>query len=233
MPDCSQAEPKSTLGVSAGFVPPRRELEGWRGYCLTNVRKWNRFLTSNEHTGSKAMKTLPQTILEQSRQLPEGGMLAARDFLHLGSRAAVDQAFSRLAKAGLLIRVLRGLYVAPVTSRFGTRAPALEKVVQALAQKTQDVITDSGARAANGLGLTTQVPVMSVFLTRGRGRTLTLGKSKVEIRRVPKWMLSLGATRPGAVIGVWGAMEPKTNVSSESHRKGAFRSPAHPPGITL
>jgi hypothetical protein len=28
-------------------------------------------------------------------------------------------------------------------------------------------------------------------------------------------------------------MEPKTNVSSESHRKGAFRSPAHPPGITL
>lgn len=35
------------------------------------------------------------------------------------------------------------------------------------------------------------------------------------------------------IFGVWGAMEPKTNVSSESHRKGAFRSPAHPPGITL
>ncbi len=35
------------------------------------------------------------------------------------------------------------------------------------------------------------------------------------------------------IPGVWGAMEPKTNVSSESHRKGAFRSPAHPPGITL
>ncbi|MFH7879832.1 aminoglycoside phosphotransferase family protein, partial [Pseudomonas aeruginosa] len=30
----------------------------------------------------------------------------------------------------------------------------------------------------------------------------------------------------GADYGVWGAMEPKTNVSSESHRKGAFRSPA-------
>ena len=40
--------------------------------------------------------------------------------------------------------------------------------------------------------------------------------------------------RADAVVsGVWGAMEPKTNVSSESHRKGAFRSPAHPPGITL
>ncbi len=39
--------------------------------------------------------------------------------------------------------------------------------------------------------------------------------------------------RFGFALGVWGAMEPKTNVSSESHRKGAFRSPAHPPGITL
>lgn len=29
---------------------------------------------------------------------------------------------------------------------------------------------------------------------------LTLGKSKVEIRRAPKWMLLLGETRPGAVI---------------------------------
>lgn len=123
-----------------------------------------------------------------------------KEFLHLGSRAAVDQAFSRLAKAGLLMRAARGLYVAPVTRRVGARAPAVEKTVQSLAQKTQDVITDSGARAANGLGLTTRVPVRSVFLTSGRGRTLTLGKVKVEIRRAPKWMLLLGATRPGAVI---------------------------------
>lgn len=146
------------------------------------------------------MKTLPEAILDHSRQLPEGGMLMPKEFLHLGSRAAVDQAFSRLAKAGLLMRAARGLYVAPVTSRVGARAPAVEKTVQSLAQKTQDVITDSGARAANGLGLTTRVPVRTVFLTSGRGRTLTLGKAKVEIRRAPKWMLLLGATRPGAVI---------------------------------
>ena len=44
---------------------------------------------------------------------------------------------------------------------------------------------------------------------------------------------ALEVPRGEAVEGVWGAMEPKTNVSSESHRKGAFRSPAHPPGITL
>ncbi|WP_445290541.1 DUF6088 family protein [Aeromonas sp. MR19] len=146
------------------------------------------------------MKTLPQTILDHSRQLPEGGILTPKEFLYLGSRAAVDQAFSRMAKAGLLIRVARGLYVTPVATKSGMRAPAIEKTVDSLAQKTQEMITDSGARAARILGLTTLEPVKEVYLTSGRGRILTLSGEEVEIRHVPKWMMLLGATRSGAVI---------------------------------
>ena len=56
----------------------------------------------------------------------------------LGSRAAVDQAFSRLAKEEKLLRVARGAYVAPITSRFGTRAPAPEKVLEALANQSDE-----------------------------------------------------------------------------------------------
>mgnify|MGYP002652130934 CR=1 FL=1 len=37
-----------------------------------------------------------------------------------------------LAKAGKLLRVARGAYVAPVSSRFGARAPSVEKAVEAL-----------------------------------------------------------------------------------------------------
>lgn len=92
------------------------------------------------------------------------------------------------------------MYVAPVTSRFGVRPPTADRTVPSLAQKTQEVIIDSGARAANGLGLTTQMPVRYVFLTSGRERTLTLGKMRVEIRPAPRWMFLLGTTRPGAVI---------------------------------
>ena len=50
------------------------------------------------------MITLPEAILQHARSLPEGGVLSPREFLHLGSRAAVDQAFSRLAKANELAR---------------------------------------------------------------------------------------------------------------------------------
>lgn len=146
------------------------------------------------------MRTLPETILYHGKQLPEGGILTPKEFLHLGSRAAVDQAFSRLARAGLLIRVARGLYVAPVVTESETRAPAVAKTVSSLAQKTQETITSCGAQAASALGLIQYKPIREVFLTNGRGRTLKLNGAEVEVLHVPKWMLLLNATLPGAVI---------------------------------
>ena len=144
------------------------------------------------------MKTLPESILEHSRRLPEGGMLTPKEFLHLGRRAAVDQAFSRLAKAGQIIRAARGLYVAPTVGQQGV--PSMDKVVSGLASKTQEVIALDGAGSAKMLGLTTQVPNVDVFLTSGRARTLKVGHVQTEVRRAPRWMLSLGATNAGAVV---------------------------------
>ena len=81
------------------------------------------------------MATLPESIRLHAQSLPEGGVLSPKEFLHLGTRAAVDQALSRLTKEGRLLRVARGTYVTPVSSRFGTRAPAPEKVLRALAPR--------------------------------------------------------------------------------------------------
>lgn len=141
------------------------------------------------------MKTLPETILRRARSLPEGGILAPKEFLHLGSWTAVDQAFSRLAKEGKLMRVARGIYVAPVSSRFGSIAPAPEKVVRSLAEQRGDLDVRHGASSANTLGLTQQVRIKEVYLTSGRTRTLKLGKGEVLIKHAPRWMLALG-TRP-------------------------------------
>ena len=146
------------------------------------------------------MNTLPETILQQARSLPEGGVLSPKEFLHLGSRSAVDQAFSRLAKAGTLLRVARGAYAAPVSSRFGSRAPAPEKVVKALAEQSGEVVVPHGASAANALGLTQQVPIREVYLTSGRTRKLNLGRSEVLVKHAPRWMLALGARPAGAAV---------------------------------
>lgn len=146
------------------------------------------------------MDTLPETILRQAQSRPEGGVLSPREFLHLGSRAAVDQAFSRLAKAGKLLRVARGAYAAPVASRFGSRAPAPDKVVQALAEQSGEIVVPHGASAANALGLTRQVPIREVYLTSGRTRKLKLGRSEVLVKHAPRWMLALGARPAGAAV---------------------------------
>ncbi len=146
------------------------------------------------------MNTLPETILQQARSLPEGGVLSPKEFLHLGSRSAVDQAFSRLAKTGKLLRVARGAYAAPVFSRFGSRAPAPEKIVKALAEQSGEIVVPHGASAANALGLTQQVPIREVYLTSGRTRKLNLGRSEVLVKHAPRWMLALGARPAGAAV---------------------------------
>jgi hypothetical protein len=146
------------------------------------------------------MEHLSEKIMKYAAALPEGAPIVAKGLLHLGSRAAVDQALSRLARRGALLRAGRGLYVRPVETRFGTRAPAAEKVVSALAQQCGETVTSSGASAANALGLTPQVPTRTVFLTSGPSRKLHLGRQTVELKHAPRWQLALPNRPAGEAV---------------------------------
>ena len=146
------------------------------------------------------MERLNEAILRHARNQPEGVPVSAKELLHLGSRAAVDQALSRLSRRGELLRAGRGLYVLPVKSRFGSRAPSLQKTVEAVAAQRGERIAASGAMAANKLGLTTQVPVKPVFLTSGRSRQLKLGHQEVEFRHAPPWQLVLTGRKAGEAV---------------------------------
>jgi len=144
------------------------------------------------------MSHLAETILSAAHALPEGGLLSAKEFLHLASRASVDQTLVRLMRAGKLMRVGRGAYAAPVASRFGVRPPSTESVIKAIESISGEVIVANGATEANALGLTTQVPTREVFLTSGRSRKLQLGNRTVELKHGNPWQLALG-TRPAGM----------------------------------
>ena len=90
------------------------------------------------------MHGLVEQIVEQIRALPEGRYLTAKELLHLGSRPAVDQALSRLARSGRLIRVSRGLYVRPIQGQFGSRPPAASKTVEALGEQRGETVVRHG-----------------------------------------------------------------------------------------
>jgi hypothetical protein len=134
-------------------------------------------------------KTIAENILSEARTLPEGALISAKEFLHLGSRAAVDQALKRLKERKELMPLFRGVYVRPVKTRFGTRAPAAEKVIERFATTRAETVVAHGAAAANSLGLTTQVPTKLVYLTSGKNRRLKLGAQVVEMKHAPPWML--------------------------------------------
>lgn len=132
--------------------------------------------------------------------MPEGSPIRAKAFLHLGSRAAVDQALSRLARRGELLRIARGVYCLPVHGAFGPRCPEPAKVVEGLARAKNATIVESGGTAAHALGLTTQVPVRAVYWSSGRNQELRLGQQRISLRRQAAWKLALPNTQARAAI---------------------------------
>lgn len=115
------------------------------------------------------------------------------DFLDLGSREAVDQALSRLVKAGKLRRIGHGLYDMPRFSGVLKRpAPAnMDAVISALERRDGVRIMPDGPVAANQLGLTNAVPAKVSYLTDGSSRTLKIDGTTIQFRhanpRVMQW----------------------------------------------
>lgn len=140
--------------------------------------------------GCDLMQTLCEKIQGHSATLAEGTLISAKELLHLGKRAAVDQALSRLVRRGDLFRVQRGLYVRPVETRFGRRAPATSRVIGELLRLRGEIIVLHPAAVANALGLTTQVPLREVYLTSGPSRLLKIGRVTVELQHAPLEQLS-------------------------------------------
>jgi hypothetical protein len=145
------------------------------------------------------MKTIaasvPDRIMKRARANGRGGVFTPSDFLDVAGRAAVDQALSRLVKGGKLRRLARGLYDFPkVHPTLGQLSPAPDDVAQALARETGSQVQIAGARAANALGLSTQVPAKSIYLTDGPSRRVVLGKRVVDLRHAsPKHLIAPGS----------------------------------------
>ncbi len=146
------------------------------------------------------MPSLSNRILKHASALPEATPLCPNALLHLGSRAAVDQALSRLARSGQIMRICQGVYLRPIQTRFGPCAPSVEKVIASLSSLWGETIVRSGGAVANALGLTTQNPVLSVYLTSGPSRRLHFGALVVQLRQAPRWKLAAPHRPAGDVV---------------------------------
>lgn len=100
---------------------------------------------------------------------------------------AVAQTLSRLARAGDLQRVSKGLYYKPRKTAFGMSRPN-PKLLRAKGAESRAVFP-AGLTAANHLGFSTQVPAREeIATTRGSlPRAMVGRKARVHTRRPEAW----------------------------------------------
>lgn len=118
---------------------------------------------------------------------PPGSVFSCADFLSLGSRAAVDQALTRLVRAGVLVRITRGLYG---TVDAAVEAQALARVITRKTGEHVGLAAVSAASGADGGEGHVVVPTTGPSRTiKASGQTLRLrhmSQRKVELARSPE-----------------------------------------------
>ena len=165
-----------------------------QGYSRLNCHKNNAvFVTMKK---GYAPQYTDRSILEAVKADKVGSAFSARDFLELGSHAAVRKALERLTKKGELRRIRRGFYDRPRPHPIlGQTAPDPMELVRSVMKDTGAQWQVSGAYAANQLHLTEQVPAKIVIFTNGVPRKISLGKLTLDFRRAaPRNLIGAGTT---------------------------------------
>jgi len=141
------------------------------------------------------------------------------DFAPLGSRDAIDKALQRMAAAGELERLERGLYV-----RSGAGPLSVDdywSVVEAIARPDRLRVLVDGQVAARALGLITTVPTKVIILTEARRRSLELGTFTIEFKQTnPGRLFWAGHPAMGVVQALYWLKE---SQAVEQRALGRFR----------
>jgi hypothetical protein len=162
--------------------------------------------THKSHQTPKRPRAKPKSSIDGAIRThiaaaESGRVFSPTDFIHLGSRAAVDKVLSRMSASGELRRIGRGLYDRPRNHPvLGDLLPSADEIARALAGKGNLRIQPSGAYAANLLGLSEQVPLKLVFLTDGASRTVQIGSQTIVLKHTTPRNMATAGRISGLVI---------------------------------
>jgi len=147
------------------------------------------------------MQSIATNIKKRIYSKRKGFVFTKSHFIDLGHPKTIAKALERLARAGEIRRLARGLYdYAEKHPTLGDLPANYECVAQALAGRDSLKIQPSGAYAANLLGLTEQVPARIVFLTDGPNRTVQINKQQIVLKRTTPKNMATARRVSGLVI---------------------------------
>jgi hypothetical protein len=132
-------------------------------------------------------------------------------------------ALTRLLTAGSIRRIGRGLYDYPmVHDKLGLLSPDVDAIVQALAIQSGYKVVESGAGAANLLGISTQVPAKSSYAISGASRSKKVAGQTITLKRSRAPILDEASLQANAVLQVLGHLG-KANVDDKTIQTLASR----------
>lgn len=140
-------------------------------------------------------------VSQRVKRLPKGQPFCIRRFAELGTSGAVSKAIARMVNRGELERVLRGIYMRPKSSLYVARVrPSAWKVVSLIARQSRQVLQIHGANAVRKFGLSTQMPLISIYYTSGPSRSIFIGKAEVRLVHAAPMVMQQAGTEVGMAI---------------------------------
>ena len=131
-------------------------------------------------------QTAMQSISDKYSKIPNKSLIFASDFPQYNIEYIGD-ILSDYVKEGKLIRLANGVYLKTVITQFGPLYPSPTEVAMEIARRDHATVLMSGKAAENYFGLSTQIPMKTVFITNGSARKLKVGNDIIEFKRcVPR-----------------------------------------------
>ncbi len=125
-----------------------------------------------------------QKIRERILSSEDGSIFISSDFADIADTATIRQSLQRLYQAGIIRRILRGIYEKPKYSKLLNEYVVAnpDSVAKALARNYHWTIAPSGNTALNLLGLSTQVPVVWSYISDGPYKNYEWNSTKIEFQ---------------------------------------------------
>lgn len=123
-------------------------------------------------------------IQEQIKAAAEGTIFISSDFADIADTETIRRNLNRLTQAGMLRRILKGVYEKPKYSKLLDEYVAAdpEAVANALARSYHWTIAPCGNTALNLLGLSTQVTAVWSYISDGPYKTYEWNSTKLEFK---------------------------------------------------
>ena len=144
--------------------------------------------------------SITKNIKTHIKKLPAAKPFTSASLHHMASADTIRKVLGRLANAGEIERLSRGVFAKPKQTRFGTTLPSAQETIKAIAQSTGETLAAHGAEAARRLHLSTQVPLQLVLYTSGKSRKIKIRNRTVTLQHISPRKMIAPNTTPGLVI---------------------------------